>query len=173
MWVLEVSFSIGTLKTGIVHTLHFFQKNAKEENTYLRGHNTWKYPGFYAHCFVILQFLPFQKIIEISHYGWRRGVNDMYNMRKIDLTTVFGYISLCIWKKCKLPLTHTLLIKNQNKNIHTFYDHYTHFEEKKNRICGYFGSLRAITRCFSYSSIISLSIQFSFGIIIFKKMKLL
>ena len=34
------SFSIGTLKKGIVYTLHFFEKNAKEESTYLKGHNT-------------------------------------------------------------------------------------------------------------------------------------
>ena len=51
-WVLEGLFLIETLKMGIIYTLHFPPKKAKEENThFLRGHNSWSYQLFDAQFF--------------------------------------------------------------------------------------------------------------------------
>ena len=85
---------IETLKLGIIYTLHFPPKKAKEGNTHFwRGHNSWSYQLFDAQFLVTPQVLAFQKIIvgKISIRGWmEEGVHRLCSIwEKIDLNLVF------------------------------------------------------------------------------------
>ena len=113
---------------GIIYTLHIPQNKG-----FLRGHNSLSYLSMQTLFFVTLQVLPFQKFIldKISLMGWRRGQSTKFNLRKIDLKLVFGYISPCIFFFRKLPLTHPLLFIKNLKQILYLYDHGTHVKVKK------------------------------------------
>ena len=114
---------------------------------------------------VTLQVLPFQKFIldKIPHMGWRRGQSTKFNLRKIDLKLVFGYISPCIFFFENCLYNSSIIIEIFLKC--GLYDHGTHFKVKQN-IFGLYGHLWPLRgpnqfffNFFFYSSIINLSID--------------